>query len=267
MNAETIERIVEIPVLIGSNFYTTKHVILNWQCPVCGGTRGDVYRTQAYDGSLRVNCDGWQNPCGHIDMYEAVLKEAQALQDGKAQSLEPIFDVMLNPDAPAHTDAFLSGDTVKSILNQDTMSAKKWRALAEQMKAHELHEADGSGLDELQDALNANAALQARIAQLEAFLRSAEKGIRDRNTVITQMGGRTTELEALLAEAKQVIAPIAESVAIDTDLMKAKDGAGLFIRNSDGDRFVPIETNNDELHVRQLRAIATFVSKLDTALK
>lgn len=53
-------------------------VTLEWVCPVCGGPRGDVYRTQSFDGSLRLSCDGWVNPCQHVDKYSAVRVEAVA---------------------------------------------------------------------------------------------------------------------------------------------------------------------------------------------
>ena len=51
-------------------------VTVSWVCPVCGGPRGDVFRTMSYDGGLRLHCDGWKNPCGHIDSYADVRREA-----------------------------------------------------------------------------------------------------------------------------------------------------------------------------------------------
>lgn len=48
-------------------------------CPVCGGARGEVCHDMlSYDGSRRLVVDGWRNPCGHVDGYGAVLKEARA---------------------------------------------------------------------------------------------------------------------------------------------------------------------------------------------
>ena len=35
-----------------------------------------VYRTLSFDGSRRLGCDGWHNPCGHVDSYADVRKEA-----------------------------------------------------------------------------------------------------------------------------------------------------------------------------------------------
>ena len=53
------------------------NVTLNWVCPVCGGGRGDVHPAVSYDGGLRLHCDGWENPCGHVDKYAAVRQEAR----------------------------------------------------------------------------------------------------------------------------------------------------------------------------------------------
>lgn len=51
-------------------------VNLNWLCPICGEPRGQIRKVRSYDGSLCLQCDGWDNPCGHIDKYAAVRKEA-----------------------------------------------------------------------------------------------------------------------------------------------------------------------------------------------
>lgn len=51
-------------------------VRLRWVCPTCGGPRGAVHPAISFDGSRRLACDGWTNPCGHIDYYQAVRREA-----------------------------------------------------------------------------------------------------------------------------------------------------------------------------------------------
>lgn len=51
-------------------------VRLNWECPVCGGKRGETAKCRSYDGSRYLDCDGWANPCGHIDKYTACIQEA-----------------------------------------------------------------------------------------------------------------------------------------------------------------------------------------------
>ena len=50
-------------------------------CPSCGGPRGaDTIKPSRFqeDGDWYV-VDGWRNPCGHLDMYAAVLREARAV--------------------------------------------------------------------------------------------------------------------------------------------------------------------------------------------
>lgn len=51
-------------------------VSLKWVCPVCGKPRGEIKKVASYDGSRYLPCDGWINPCGHVDKYDAVRKEA-----------------------------------------------------------------------------------------------------------------------------------------------------------------------------------------------
>lgn len=53
-------------------------VTLAWVCPRCKGPRGQVVRAVSYDGSRRLECDGWTNPCGHVDHYESLRREASA---------------------------------------------------------------------------------------------------------------------------------------------------------------------------------------------
>lgn len=49
-------------------------------CPQCGATRGKPFKHFSYDGSRRLVVDCWKNPCGHIDYYEDVRKEAEILK-------------------------------------------------------------------------------------------------------------------------------------------------------------------------------------------
>lgn len=76
IDAET--RFVTIPACSNHSGFLTVTVKLHWTCPECGGPRGDTFRTQSYDGALPVQCDGWNNPCAHIDHYADVRLEAQA---------------------------------------------------------------------------------------------------------------------------------------------------------------------------------------------
>ena len=72
----TEHRTVRIP---GSTDHAGQHLIavtLRWVCPTCGGSRGQVRPAISYDGWRRLACDGWSNPCGHIDFYADVRAEA-----------------------------------------------------------------------------------------------------------------------------------------------------------------------------------------------
>ena len=60
------------------NYFHLITIELEWTCPRCQGPRGEVSQVCTWDGSLSMMCDGWVNPCGHVDKYTDVLEEAQA---------------------------------------------------------------------------------------------------------------------------------------------------------------------------------------------
>lgn len=72
---DPLTRTVEIPRSDAHDGLHSVTVSLRWKCPRCGGPRGEVFRTISYDGSRRLSCDGWKNPCGHIDFYSDVRRE------------------------------------------------------------------------------------------------------------------------------------------------------------------------------------------------
>lgn len=69
-------RLVTIPACPDHSGLLTTTIKLHWLCPDCNEPRGDTFRTLDYDGCLPVHCDGWNNPCGHIDLYDDVRREA-----------------------------------------------------------------------------------------------------------------------------------------------------------------------------------------------
>jgi len=73
---DTPTRTVVIPRCAEHDGWHSITVTRAWTCPRCGGPRGGVFRTISYDGSRRLACDGWKNPCGHIDFYADVRREA-----------------------------------------------------------------------------------------------------------------------------------------------------------------------------------------------
>lgn len=68
---------VRIPACRQHRGIYAANVTLRWRCPMCGGPRGEIFETLSYDGSLRLDVHGWINPCGHIDYYASVRREAQ----------------------------------------------------------------------------------------------------------------------------------------------------------------------------------------------
>lgn len=53
-----------------------RRVEISASCPVCGGRRGEPRNRNFHEDGQWLSCDVWENPCGHVDMYEAVLAEA-----------------------------------------------------------------------------------------------------------------------------------------------------------------------------------------------
>ena len=83
------ELTVHIP---GSDQHDGHHlttVTVPWICPVCAGPRGPVVRTTSYDGSRQLGCDGWTNPCGHVDLYATVRQEANEPRVARDPALRP----------------------------------------------------------------------------------------------------------------------------------------------------------------------------------
>lgn len=75
-----VTKTVRIP---GSDQHEGWHsieVTLIWECPTCGGPRGEVFDTLSFDGSRRLGVHGWRNPCGHLDGYADVRREARGRQ-------------------------------------------------------------------------------------------------------------------------------------------------------------------------------------------
>lgn len=56
------------------------------RCPQCGGPRGtDTIRRHVFraDGETH-SVDVWSNPCGHVDLYDEVVRESQRVPDRPA---------------------------------------------------------------------------------------------------------------------------------------------------------------------------------------
>lgn len=56
-----------------------RRVEISTACPTCGGKRGEPYNHNFHEDGEWLSVDRWDNPCGHTDMYCAVLAEARAV--------------------------------------------------------------------------------------------------------------------------------------------------------------------------------------------
>jgi hypothetical protein len=65
-------RTVVIPACPQHEGVMRLQVALPWRCIHCGAPRGEPRPAVSYDGSLRLDCDGWENPCGHVEKYSEV---------------------------------------------------------------------------------------------------------------------------------------------------------------------------------------------------
>ena len=51
-------------------------ITISKTCPKCGARRGEPKIKGQFDNGDMHYIHTWHNPCGHIDMYSEVLKEA-----------------------------------------------------------------------------------------------------------------------------------------------------------------------------------------------
>ena len=70
--AVTPHRLVTIPACVEHEGLSALTVSLPWVCLHCGGPRGEPFPTRSFDGSRVLFCDGWSNPCGHVEKYSEV---------------------------------------------------------------------------------------------------------------------------------------------------------------------------------------------------
>jgi hypothetical protein len=64
---------------VGYDDLSTPSIVAPWVCLQCGAQRGEMHAARAYNGSYRHAVDGWHNPCGHVEKYDAVLAAAMSL--------------------------------------------------------------------------------------------------------------------------------------------------------------------------------------------
>jgi hypothetical protein len=70
-------RVVDRGTGAGYQFPVIRTVTVATTCPTCGGDRGTPYPHRFSEDGEWMTCDRWDNPCGHIDYYGAVLAEVR----------------------------------------------------------------------------------------------------------------------------------------------------------------------------------------------
>ena len=161
---------VQIP---GSDDHNGHHLItvtLAWVCRVCGGPRGQVARGISYDGSRQLACDGWTNPCGHVDLYSAVRNEAKrssngARHDHRGHSAEWCAVAAADPAVPCR-QLVPGGGTVEQATKVPTDQERQDRV--DRLTAFE---------DQVGAASGVLGALLVGVAQVERDLRQCRRAM------------------------------------------------------------------------------------------
>jgi hypothetical protein len=61
-------------------------VQISSNCPACGARRGEIRGDNGCEDGAYYHVNVWDNPCGHIDYYPAVLREARMLAEALADT-------------------------------------------------------------------------------------------------------------------------------------------------------------------------------------
>lgn len=69
----------EAPWGSGRTTPVTRTVTISDRCPECGGPRGEPQGVNRCDDGAYFWVQEWANPCGHVDRYEDVVKEADEI--------------------------------------------------------------------------------------------------------------------------------------------------------------------------------------------
>jgi hypothetical protein len=81
MSVRVRDRSAEGPWGSGRVYPRVRDVRISATCRVCGGPRGKPRNNNCYDDGERYAVDIWDNACGHVDTYTAVLAEAREIAD------------------------------------------------------------------------------------------------------------------------------------------------------------------------------------------
>lgn len=78
MTVTVRDRSAESPWGVGLTQPVTRQVTISAYCPQDGQRRGEPRGLNQADDGAHYWVQVWANPCGHTDMYEAVIEEARA---------------------------------------------------------------------------------------------------------------------------------------------------------------------------------------------
>jgi hypothetical protein len=90
MKVRVRDRSAEKPWGVGFTDPVVRIVEISVRCPACGGLRGTPRNLNQCDDGAHYSVDVWDNPCGHVDYYAAVVKEAAHSNMGIAETPEAV---------------------------------------------------------------------------------------------------------------------------------------------------------------------------------
>ena len=79
MTVPVRDRESESPWGSGPTRPKTRTMTISAFCPTCGGRRGEPHGLNQCDDGAYYWVQVWDNPCGHLDRYRAVIAEATGL--------------------------------------------------------------------------------------------------------------------------------------------------------------------------------------------
>lgn len=86
MTVTVRDRSREAPWGVGVTTPVTRKITISAFCPRCGQRRGEPQGLNQCDDGAWYWVQVWTNPCGHLDMYEDVLSEADAMAIDAAEA-------------------------------------------------------------------------------------------------------------------------------------------------------------------------------------
>lgn len=79
MTVTVRDHAAESPWGVGMTRPVTRTVTISANCPECGARRGEPQGRNSCDDGAHYWVQTWDNPCGHLDTYAAVITEAAQL--------------------------------------------------------------------------------------------------------------------------------------------------------------------------------------------